>query len=87
MPRNRFSAFIQGANASALASYPISPSDSADLPEVIRAVTIANPGVLAWRGDDGLDYVTATLPAGTYPMRATRILLTGTTATQITGWV
>lgn len=63
------------------------PSDDADLPEAIRAVTIGTAGTLAWRGTDGASYVTATLPPGTYALGADRILATGTTAADITGWV
>ena len=84
---NRFSTFMHGANAPALGSYVVTPSDDADLPEAIRAVTIGTAGTLAWRGTDGESYVTATLPPGTYALGADRILATGTTAADITGWV
>lgn len=87
MPANRFSSYMQGPNAPAIGSHPITPSDSADLPEVIRAVTLGGGGTLAWRGADDQDYLTASLPAGTYALAAVRILSTGTTATEITGWV
>ncbi|MFC3569209.1 spike base protein, RCAP_Rcc01079 family [Paracoccus simplex] len=87
MPGNRFSPYSLGANASAIGSYAITPSDGDDLPEVIRAVTLGASGTLAWRGLDGQTYETAALPAGTYAVSADRILATGTTATDITGWV
>ncbi len=86
MPANRFSAYMSGASAPAIGSHAVTPSDTVDLPEVIRAVTIGGSGTLAWRGIDGVDYVTASLPAGTYPISAVRILATGTTATDITAW-
>lgn len=52
----------------------------------IRAITINGPGVIAWRDIYGVDQITRTLPVGTYPLEATAILSTGTTATEITGW-
>lgn len=86
MPANRFASLLPGANAPALGSYAIQPSNTADLPEVVRAITIGLPGVIRWRGEDGQDYATAELPAGTYAMRAVRVLATGTAAGQITDW-
>lgn len=86
MPNNRFESYAGVPAVPAIGSYPITPSDGADLAEVIRAVTIGGAGTIAWRGLDGVDYQTAILPAGTYPLSATRILATGTTATEITGW-
>ena len=86
MPGNRFSAYSMGANAPAIGSYAVTPSDTADLPEPIRAVTINGAGTLSWRGLDGQTYQTASLPAGTYAISADRIMATGTTATEITGW-
>lgn len=86
MPQNRFGQYSMGATSPAIGSHPITPSDAGDLPEVIRAVTIGGAGTIAWRGVDGVDYQTAILPPGTYAMTADRILATGTTATEITGW-
>ena len=86
MPR-KFNAYLQSSNAPAIASFVVTPSDSVDLPDAIRAVTISGAGTLAWRGPDGVTNHTAALPAGTYTISADRILATGTTATGITGWV
>ncbi|WP_323717503.1 spike base protein, RCAP_Rcc01079 family [Paracoccus aminovorans] len=63
------------------------PSDNADLPDAIRAVTVGGAGTLAWRGPGGGINQTSVLPAGTYAINADRILATGTTATDLTGWV
>ncbi|SMO78602.1 spike base protein, RCAP_Rcc01079 family [Paracoccus laeviglucosivorans] len=87
MPKNRFSNYSLGGNAPALGSIVVTPSNSEDLDEAIRAVTIGTAGVIAWRGIDDVDNVTASLPPGTYSLQAKRILATGTTATQITGWI
>lgn len=86
MPANRFSQYAYSTTAPAMGSYPITPSDTVDLPEVIRAVTIGVSGTLAWRGVDGVDYQTATLPVGDRAIHAVRILSTGTTASEITDW-
>jgi len=87
MPPNRYSTYMHGANAPALGSFVVTPSDTVDLPEVIRAVTIGGTGTIAWIGADGESYATGQLPVGTYTMQAARILTTGTSATQITAWV
>lgn len=86
MPINRFSAYAPGINAPAIGSYAVTPSDGADLPETIRAVTLNAGGTLSYVGLDGATYTTAALPAGTYALSASRIRATGTTATGITGW-
>lgn len=86
MPKDRFNSYTHGPGASALGSYAITPSDSADLPETIRAVTIGGAGTLSWLADDGEVYHTAALPPGTYALKAARIMAAGTSATDITGW-
>lgn len=66
----------------------VTPNDSTDLSASVRAVTINAGGTLSYISSrDGATYTTATLPAGTYPLFASRIRATGTTATGITGWV
>lgn len=67
--------------------FAITPNDSADLGDYVRAVTINVAGVLKYHAWDGTVCTTDTLPAGTYPLLARRILSTGTTATGLTGWV
>lgn len=71
----------------ALGSFAIMPNDSTDLTVNIRAVTINAGGTLSWVDLSGVVQTTAALPAGTYPLLASRIQATGTTATGITGWV
>lgn len=84
---DRFETHARGLIASAEASFVITPSDSASLPETIRQITLANGGTLRWTGRDGVVNNTAALPAGSYPIAATRIHAAGTTATGLTGWV
>ena len=69
----------------AVGALAITPAD-ADLSSDIRAVTINGAGVIVFRGWDGNDYTTGTLPVGTYPLLA-RQIRAATTATGITGWV
>lgn len=71
----------------ALGAFVITPSDTADLPQPIRAVTLYGAGKLAWQDTAGAAQATADLMPGTYPLFARRILETGTTATGLTGWI
>lgn len=84
---SRFAANQTGVTGAALGAMAIVASDSTDLPEEIRAVTLGGAGVLKYVGSDGATYTTGELPVGTYAMFARRILATGTTATKITGWI
>jgi hypothetical protein len=84
---DRFSHQARGVSASAEASFVITPSDSVDLPETIRQITLNGAGTLRWTGRDGVVNVTGPLPAGSYPLAARRLHATGTTATGLTGWV
>lgn len=83
----RFDPYYQPTTSPALGAIAVSPSDTADLPETVRAVTIAGAGRLSFIAPDGAVCTTAALPAGTYSLFAVRIRATGTTATDITGWV
>lgn len=79
--------FPTGSSEPAVGAYAITPNDSSDLTSRIRCVTLNVGGTLSFVGWDGQTYTTAALPAGSYPLYATRIRATGTTATGITGWV
>ncbi|WP_395543693.1 hypothetical protein [Neotabrizicola sp. sgz301269] len=84
---DRFQNTSGGANAPAIAAFAITPSDSTDLAEPVRQVTLNAGGTLRWTGRDGAVNTTAALPAGSYALSAVRIHATGTSATGITGWV
>lgn len=58
-------------------------NDVTDLPWVSRAIIVGVAGNVALIPMDGTVAVTVPLPAGINPIRASRILLTGTTATGI----
>ncbi|WP_145104666.1 spike base protein, RCAP_Rcc01079 family [Cereibacter sediminicola] len=76
-----------GLDSPALGALAVTPSDGIDLATAIRAVTIGGGGTLAFVGADGAIHTTGDLPAGTYALRASRIRATGTSATDITGWI
>lgn len=87
MALNPFHSWSKSAAGPALGSFAITPNNSTDLATDIRAVTIGTAGTLSWVSVGGDTQTTAPLPPGTYPIYARRIRASGTTATQITGWV
>lgn len=84
---DHFKSMARSITAPALGALVITPSDSTNLSSPIRAITLNVGGTLAWLNEEGAAQATAMLPAGTYPLIATRILATGTTATGLTGWI
>lgn len=85
---NPFETHEPGVTASAIGAYAVTPNDSTDLTQTIRAVTINGSGTVSFVSSiDGQTYTTGALPVGSYPLFASRIRSTGTTATDITGWV
>ena len=86
-PDNQFAETMPGVESPAIAAYSVTPSDSVDLTQPIRQVTINGSGTISYVSSiDGNTYGTNTPPVGPYPMFAKRIRSTGTTATEITGW-
>ncbi len=78
-----------GTSGPAIGAIAVTPSDSTDLSQAIRAVTIGGTGgtISFVSSRDGQIYTTGHLPIGTYAFCASRIRATGTTATSLTGWV
>ena len=70
-------------------AHAVTPNDDADLPVPIRGVSFhGGNGTLAFVGWDGVTYQTDTLSHnGIYPVMIRRLLVTGTTVSQITGWI
>lgn len=87
MALNPFHYHGKSVTGPALESFPITPSNDDDLPTHIRAITLNVGGTLSWVSAHGTTHTTAELPPGTYPLLASRIRATGTTATGLTGWV
>ncbi|MEX5730234.1 hypothetical protein Ga0609869_003587 [Rhodovulum iodosum] len=85
MPHDAFLDFQPGLQSPALHLEPITPSDTADLARVTRALNVAGAGsvrVVTVTGQTGDIHVAAGIP---FPIRVVRVLATGTTATGITG--
>ncbi|MCE7028490.1 spike base protein, RCAP_Rcc01079 family [Jiella avicenniae] len=82
---DRYSAV--GANGPGEICFPITPADGADLQYVTRAIYVGGAGDITIAQKYGLPNVTFVgVPAGTIlPVRATRVLVTGTTATNLVG--
>lgn len=73
----------------AVGAYAITPDDDTDLAVAIRCITIGgDAGTVSYISSrDGQTYTSGTLPSGgSFPLLASRIRSTGTTATAITGW-
>ncbi len=66
--------------------WPITPSDSTDLPVIVRGILVAVAGDIRVTRRDGT-VVTLTVPSGFAPFSAVRVWATGTTATGLTGAV
>ncbi len=83
---------FEGANIDltgpALSAFAVTKSDTADLPVVIRALTIGTTGgvVKYTHARTGALCTTGPLPVGQHSIWARRIWDTGTTATGLTGW-
>jgi hypothetical protein len=72
----------------AIGGFAVTTHNTNDLPTPIRAVTINGGGTLSFISSiDGATYTTSVLPPGTYALHARRIRTTGTSATEITGWI
>jgi len=67
-------------------AYAVTPHDSTALTAPARMITINVSGTLSYIGWDGVTYTTGALPVGSYPVFATHVRSTGTTATGITAW-
>lgn len=80
--------FPYNSSLPAAGGFAITPSDSTDLSERIRAITVGTAaGTVSYIGWDGQTYTTGPLPTGTYALNAVRIRATNTTATGLTGWI
>ncbi len=61
----------------------VTPSDTVDLAQVCRAINVASPGVVAVITADGDDDTVFVAAGIAFQLRASRIKLTGTSATGI----
>lgn len=77
--------YAQTATGPADFGFEITPSDSEDLPLVTRSVYAAGGGVIKWHNAGGAEQHTTVGDGERVPIKARRILDTGTTATGIEG--
>lgn len=85
MPQDPFQKFAPALTSPVTRIETITPSDSTDLVRVTRAINVAGSGTvrMVTLGGDTADLY---LAAGiAFPVRVTRVLATGTTATGIRG--
>lgn len=80
-----FDGYVLGLESPATNAFAIIPNDTTELPTVTRALNVATSGavrVTTLSGDTVTLFVAA---GGVMPIRVSRILATGTTATGIVG--
>lgn len=83
---DRFSSNASSLSAPATNAFAITPNDAADLPEVTRAVYVGTGGNVAVRLISGQSVVfTGVSGSVILPIRADRVLSTGTTASNLIG--
>lgn len=81
---DKFSDFQTNLTAPAREGAAVSPNDATDLSVLPRALYVGQGGALAVTLADGQDIVFSGVQGGTIlPVRARRVLATGTTATAI----
>lgn len=81
-----FAGAASGLSGPATRHFAVTPSDSADLVIRPRALVFQSDGSAVIRDEAGTDVTYARYAGDTLPIRAVRVLATGTTATLI-GWV
>lgn len=75
-----------GLTAPATRAETITPSDATDLARATRALYVGQSGAVRLRTTGGDEVTLANLQGGVlYPVRAARVLATGTTATGLVG--
>ncbi len=83
MPQDKFADHSSGLESPATSVIEVTPSDTADLATVSRAINVAANGSVRLTTIDGA-VATVNIAAGiAFPIRAARIWATGTTASGI----
>ncbi|MCX5493088.1 hypothetical protein OSH11_00060 [Kaistia dalseonensis] len=81
-----FAGAASGQTGPATRHFAITPSDTVDLPIRPRALVFQTAGIAVLRDETGADIAYTRYAGDVLPLRAVRVLATGTTATLI-GWV
>lgn len=86
MPEDKFSNNQTKSMADpSTSAFNIMPDDGVDLSVVTTGLNVATPGTVRLTTSDGSDITVTIAPGAVFPIRATRVWLTGTTATGIVG--
>jgi len=84
--RDEFFGKMDDITGSATSGAAITPSDSNDLTHVTRAIWVGGDGNITFTMSGGMNVTLTGVKAGSLlPIRAKRVLSTGTTATGIVG--
>lgn len=85
---DRFETVNSGISGPAFDAFSVTPDDSADLSEVTRALYVGGAGDITLITKGGTQIVFAQINAGSFlPIRASRVLAAGTSATNIVGLI
>ena len=85
---DRFASNIPSLTSPATHGFAVTPNDTLDLSEATRAIYVGSGGALALRFLSGQTIIFVGVAAGSIlPVRADRILATGTTAGSLVGLV
>ena len=76
---------VRGLSDPAVTIFDITPDDASDLAFVTSALNVATPGTIRVTLQDGSTGDLSVHPGHAFPVRATRVWQTGTTATGIRG--
>lgn len=86
--QDRFEGRAPSFDAPALDAFTIVPNDTADFPELVRAIYAGGPGQITLKTPSGAIVTFEGVSSGAVlPVRAQRVLATGTTATALVGIV
>ena len=84
---DKFAARHRSPSDPATTVFEITPDDTSDLAQATTALNVATPGVVRVTTVDGSVSDITVHPGHSFPIRARRIWLTGTTATGLRGLV
>ncbi|WP_299684363.1 hypothetical protein [uncultured Tateyamaria sp.] len=82
---DRFASYTPGLEAPAEDVFVVAPDDGADLPQATRALNVAQSGAVRLTTVSGTTATVYVAAGIAFPVRASRIFATGTTATGIVG--
>ncbi|SNR72005.1 spike base protein, RCAP_Rcc01079 family [Puniceibacterium sediminis] len=80
-----FQSYSPGMESPVAHAVAITPSDTADLTRLTRAIYVGGAGDLRIDLADGSTVTFVGMPVGWHPIRVARVRATGTTATDIVG--